>query len=101
MVALALATAAYTWVVNFIVESANSSIKTSDGLDNAKQYALLILPILLGITFVSGVSNYAQRILANSIALNAVGKLQKQMFSASHRSDYTCLLYTSPSPRDA
>ncbi len=88
MVALALATAAYTWVVNFIVESANSSIKTSDGIDNARQYALLILPILLGITFVSGVSNYAQRILANSIALNAVGQLQKQMFSASHRSDF-------------
>ena len=88
MVALALATAAYTWVVNFIVESANSAVKSTDGMENAKQYALLILPVLLGITFISGVSNYAQRILANSIALNTVGKLQKQMFAASHQADF-------------
>ncbi len=88
MVLLALATAAYTWVVSYIVDTANAADQTDDGLENARRYAFLILPVLLGITFISGISNYAQRILANSIALNAVGKLQKQMFRSSHRTDY-------------
>ncbi len=92
MVVLAAATACYGLVVGYIVDQANA-LSSADGgstnsLAQAKSYAELVLPILLGITLLSGVSNYAQRILSNSIALNAVGELQKRMFSSSHRADY-------------
>ena len=88
MALLAAATAAYTFVVGHIVDAANGLSKDADAAVNAKTYAYAILPILLGITALSGVSNYLQRILSNSIALNAVGKMQKQMFKAAHDRDF-------------
>ena len=88
MALLAAATAAYTFVVGHIVDEANGLTKNVDAVSNAKKYAYAILPVLLGITALSGISNYVQRILSNSIALNAVGKMQKQMFKAAHDRDY-------------
>ena len=88
MALLAIATAAYTFVVGHIVDEANTLSKNADAAANAKRYAFAILPILVGITALSGISNYVQRILSNSIALNAVGKMQKQMFKAAHDRDY-------------
>lgn len=88
MALLAGATAAYTFVVGHIVDEANSLNKNVDAASNAKKYAYAILPVLLGITALSGISNYIQRILSNSIALNAVGKMQKQMFQSAHVRDY-------------
>lgn len=88
MALLAAATAAYTFVVGHIVDAANGLSKEADAVANAKKYAYAILPILLGITALSGISNYVQRILSNSIALNAVGKMQKQMFKAAHDRDF-------------
>jgi len=88
MALLAAATAAYTFVVGHIVDAASSLPQNTDAAANAKTYAYAILPILLGITALSGISNYVQRILSNSIALNAVGKMQKQMFSSAHNRDY-------------
>lgn len=90
MIALAAATAGYGLVVGHIVDQANnlSSDGDVDSMAHAKRYAGLVLPVLLGITAVSGIANYAQRILANSVALNAVGDLQKQMFASAHRADY-------------
>lgn len=90
MVVLAAATAGYGLVVGYIVDQANA-LSTGGDVDSgaqAKRYAGLVLPILLGITAVSGAANYAQRILANAVALNAVGELQKQMFASAHRADY-------------
>ena len=88
MVILALATAAYTWVVSFVVDKAAGLEDGKEAVSVARSYGLAILPVLIGIPFISGVSNYAQRILANSIALNAVGDMQKQMLTASHETDY-------------
>jgi len=90
MALLALATASYTLVVNYIIEQAQSIDTDSGGgaLNNARQYAGLVLPVLIGITLISGLANYAQRIIANAIALNAVGDMQKQMFSAAHGADF-------------
>ena len=88
MALLATATAAYTFVVGKIVDEANALDGGLDAITNAKKYAYAILPILLGITALSGISNYIQRILSNSIALNAVGKMQKQMFKSAHDRDY-------------
>ena len=90
MIVLAAATAGYGLVVGYIVDQANalSGPEASNGAAQAKQYAALVLPILLGITLVSGIANYIQRILANAVALNAVGDLQKVMFASAHRADY-------------
>ena len=88
MVVLAAATAAYTWVINFVITTANEAVEGQSALNNLRGYALLILPVLIGMPAISGISNYFQRILSNSIALNAVAKLQKQMFAASHRADF-------------
>ena len=88
MALLATATAAYTFVVGKIVDEANALDGGLDAITNAKKYAYAILPILLGITALSGISNYIQRIFSNSIALNAVGKMQKQMFKSAHDRDY-------------
>lgn len=89
MVVLAIATAGYGLVVGYIVDQANAlSSPNTDGIAQAKRYAALVLPALLGITLVSGVANYAQRILANAIALNTVGDLQKQMFRSAQSADY-------------
>ena len=93
MVILAAATAGYGIVVGYIVDQANAlsgagNAGGDDSLSRAKGYAGLVLPILLGITLVSGIANYAQRILANAVALNAVGDLQKQMFASAHNADY-------------
>ncbi len=88
MIALAAATAAYTFVVSFIVDQANTLETGADASANARRYAFAVLPVLLGITLISGLSNYAQRIYCNAIALNAVGQMQKQMFSAAHGRDF-------------
>ena len=88
MIVLAAATAAYTFVVSFIVDQANGLETGADASTNAQRYAFAVLPVLLGITLISGLSNYAQRIYANAIALNAVGQMQKQMFSAAHNRDF-------------
>jgi len=59
-----------------------------DALEKATRYAKLAVPVLLGITLISGIANYIQRILANAIALNAVGNIQKQMFASVQKADY-------------
>ena len=88
MTILALSTAAYTSVVAFIVDKAGELDQAGGALDNAKLYAYAVLPLLLGITLISGISNYTQHILSNKIALNAVAKMQKQMFGSAHNADY-------------
>lgn len=89
MALLALATASYTLVVNFIIEQAQSIETEAGALGNARKYAALILPVLIGITLISGLANYAQRIIANAIALNTVGDMQKQMFKSAHGADFS------------
>lgn len=93
MILLASATAAYTYVVGFIVDQAKSlatsgASETSPAMQQAIAYANAVLPVLLGITLLSGISNYIQRILTNKIALKTVGRLQKDMFASTHAADF-------------
>ncbi len=88
MALLAAATAAYTWVISLIIDQAGQMDESPDAYEAAKRYALIILPVLILVPFVSGLANYLQRILTNAIALNAVGKMQKQMFTSAHNADY-------------
>ncbi len=79
MVLLAAATAAYTFIVSFVIDEANNITKNNDTIKKAKNFAFSALPLLIFITATSGLSNYLQRILNNSIALKAVTKMQNQM----------------------
>lgn len=88
MVLLALATAAYGFLVKYIIDAAMAMESGASALDNAKSYAVMIVPVLVGVTAVSGFAMYMQRILANSLALNVIADLQKQMFASTHSADF-------------
>lgn len=87
MIILALATAAYTEVVRRVVDETRNIGSSAESWTNAMAYAKLIIPFLIGVPVMSGLSNYAQRILTNTIALNAIGNMQKAMFKSSHAAD--------------
>lgn len=88
MVLLALATAAYGFLVKYIVDTATAMNLEADAMSNAKTYALAIAPILIIVTAISGVAMYLQKIMTNALALNVVADLQKQMFRSAHQADF-------------
>lgn len=88
MLLLSLATAAYGFLVKYIIDSAMAMEGGVDAATNAKTYAFMIVPVLVGVTGISGFAMYMQRILANALALNVVADLQKQMFAAAHNADF-------------
>lgn len=88
MILLAVATSAYALLVKYIIDSANAIEGNAGAIQNAKSYAITIVPVLVGVTGVSGIAMYMQRILANALALNVVAHLQKQMFASAHSADF-------------
>ena len=89
MAILSLATAAYGWLIAYIIDIANSFKDAQAGsAQQAKDFAVMIVPVVIGITFVSGLAMFIQSVLANSVALNVIGRLQKSMFASTHRSDF-------------
>ena len=88
MILLAAATSAYALLVKYIIDSANAIEGNGGAIQNAKSYAITIVPVLVGVTGVSGIAMYMQRILANALALNVVADLQKQMFASAHSADF-------------
>lgn len=96
MIVLALATAAYGFVVKYIIDTATALENNVGAFEKTRAYAYAVIPVLIGITFLSGASNYIQRVLTNSVALNAIATLQKHMFARVHGADYD-LFVRSPS----
>jgi len=88
MMIMALFTAAYTLVIEFVLDQSNQFEASGVMSEDVKRLGLIILPVLIIFPMVVGLSNFAQRVLSNSLALHAVGKMQKQMFSATHNADY-------------
>lgn len=91
MIVLAAATAAYGFLVKYIIDVANSlggDVVASDAGAQAKRFAVTVVPVIIAVTIVSGVSMFIQSILANSVALNTIASLQKSMFASIHRADY-------------
>ena len=88
MALLAATTAAYTFIVSYVIDEANNLTKENNTIKQAQSYAFSVLPLLIFITATSGLSNYLQRILNNSIALKAVTKMQKQMLKSTYNSDF-------------
>ena len=89
MTLYAAATAGFIYVITLVIDAASAlDGSAGDALATAKKYAWVVLPFLIGVPLLSGVTGYAQRILTNSIALHTVGKMQKQMFASTHSRDY-------------
>ena len=88
MTLFAAATAGYVYLIQLIIDATSTLDSSGDALENAKRYAAIILPLILGLTLASGIGGYVQRILTNSIALNTVGKMQTQMLRAAHDRDF-------------
>ncbi|MEE9273526.1 MAG: ABC transporter ATP-binding protein [Robiginitomaculum sp.] len=90
MIIVAAATASYTWLLKIIVEN-----MASEGLENAtnkaQNFVRLVVPAVIGLTVISGLSLFVQTILSNKVALNIVGDLQKSMFRKLQRTDYAKL----------
>lgn len=90
MVLVAAAMAAYTWLFKFIVDSMGPEVGAvqETALEQTKHYVLLIVPAIIGLTTISGISLFCQTILTNKVALNVVGDLQTRMFGRLQRTDY-------------
>jgi len=86
MALFAASTSALMYVVNLLIEAAQG-LETGTAAEQTKRYAWIILPVLLGIALVTGFSDFFQRILANTLSLNSVAKMQKQMLAATHAGD--------------
>ena len=92
MALFAAATAGYLYLIQLIIDATSTLDKDVVGaggaIANAKRYAAIVLPVILGLTLAAGIGGYIQRILTNSIALNTVGKMQTQMLRAAHARDF-------------
>ncbi len=87
MTLFAAATAGYVYLISLIIDAA-TNLDGGGALDQARSYARIILPVILGLTLTSAIGGYVQRILTNSIALNAVGQMQTEMLQSAHARDY-------------
>ena len=87
MALFAAATAGYVYLISLIIDAA-TNLDGGGAVDQAKSYAKIILPVILGLTLTSAIGGYVQRILTNSIALNAVGQMQTEMLQSAHARDY-------------
>ena len=54
MALLAATTAAYTFIVSFIIDEANNLTKENNTIKQAQSYAFSVLPLLIFITATSG-----------------------------------------------
>ena len=86
MALFAASTAAYMYAISLLVGAAEN-LGDGDAIEKTRRYAYTILPVLLGVAFISGFADFFQRILSNALALNSVAKMQKQMLRAAHRAD--------------
>jgi len=90
MALFAAATAGYIYLISLIIDAANAldGSATETPVAQAKRYATIVVPVILGLTLTAGIGGYIQRILTNAIALNTVGKMQVQMLQSAHARDY-------------
>jgi len=89
MVIFAAATAAFVYVITLVIDAAAAlDSQAGDALLTARTYAWVVLPFLIGVPLLSGITGYIQRILTNAIALRAVGNMQKQMFASAQARDF-------------
>lgn len=81
MAIYAAATAAYIFVIQVVIDSATQG----GGIED---YARMVLPVAIGVPFISAATNYLQRIATNHVALTAVANMQTDMFDAALDVDF-------------
>lgn len=88
MIVLAGSQAAYVAFIRYVIDFA-SSLSGSENANTASlNFVKIVVPSLIVLTFISGGSMFAQTILTNKVALNAIAGLQKDMAKSAHRADY-------------
>ena len=92
MALLAAATAGYAVLTKLVIDRVGALDAAGGAFAAAQAFAGQVAPILIVITVVSGVAMYAQRMLANRIALRAVANLQKRMFASAHAGSYGAMV---------
>jgi len=95
MAVVASTTAAYTWLFKFIIESIDGGGIGASAGDKTLNFIKLVVPVVLGLTALSGICLFIQSVLSNKVALNVVGDLQKSMFAALQKFDYEQLTKNS------
>lgn len=88
MIVVAAATAGYTWLFRFIVDSMSTGESGQQAEVATLAFVKLVVPVVIGLTAISGMSLFIQSVLSNKVSLNVVGDLQKSMFGALQKSDY-------------
>ena len=86
MALFAASTSALMYVFSLMVDAAQS-FGDGDAMEQTQRYAMIILPVLIIVALLTGVSDFFQRILSNALALNTVAKMQKEMLNATHAGD--------------
>ncbi len=88
MAVLGATQGSYVWLVTRIGDFAENLSAADGAQEGTIQFALLVAPLVMGLTTLSGISMYAQSILTNKVALSTIRDLQVDMFENAQRSDY-------------
>lgn len=88
MAVLACTQAAYVWLVSRIGEFAEGLGAAGGAQEGTIKFAILLAPLVLGLTAVSGISMFIQAVLTNKVALSTIRDLQVDMFKTTQRADF-------------
>ncbi len=88
MAILAATQAGYVFLISQAGQFLEGLDKPASAEQKAYTAALMIGPLVIGITVVAAASMYIQNILTNKIALSTIRDLQVDMFSSAQRADY-------------
>ena len=89
MVLVAAATAGYTFIFKLVVDTISGLSEISSVDTRVSMFVTKVVPLIIGVTLISGASLFAQVVLSNSVALNVIGDLQKAMFKSLQRVDFS------------
>ena len=88
MIVLAATQSAYVYFIRYVIDFA-SNLSGSENASTATQsFVKIIVPSLIVLTLISGLTMFVQTVLTNKVALNTVAGLQKDMAKSAHGADY-------------
>ena len=88
MIILAATQSAYVYFIKYVIDFA-SILSSGDNASTATQsFVKIIVPSLIVLTLISGLTMFAQTVLTNKVALNIIAGLQKDMAQSAHGADY-------------
>ena len=88
MAILAATQAAYVYFIKYVIDFAANLSSSENASNSTTTFVKTIVPAIITLTLVSGGAMFAQTVLTNKIALNAIAGLQKDMSRSAHGADY-------------